>query len=677
MSLNSLTLYSNVKITRDYSIVQDMDPETWYGYLSGLLDPATDDGAARASDPSPPVIVYDNQTVNYYRLPDVIRIESNYDNVRKATYGCLVNNDDSATPSFKYIFFWVDAVRLIKQCATTVEDLGLVKDVVELDVTIDVWSTNQGRFGLYDSHVVRRHKDRWVWIGLPIRYYQLTDSIMTYEGDPVQGDYLDKIPEKLIAYASADDHEWDMRAMVVCSVGSNGGVSYNIGVWAVDPTDEKIIPVYIKYDSDPTHYGRLMNLQDIRNGYIPTVTGKTVGDIQSILVIAPTKTIIEGVTSSYDNGDDVCPYIDASVNTDFWKVFGAPATYIGGSAHRPENAEACFLSMVQDVNAVRKGIQEPSTVTLADFGDTGPDYSPKLNGSMRPDATWVHQPDYEPMMFRSPAQIRQVVNKLGTVIFKVPDSVTLQKKYTVNNVIDVNSGAIMVYGGTNPLYANGQGNIGAMSCPSLPITESAWKNYQAIQKTGDDIVYNAKQTTAIISTITGAAGGAAAGALATGGNPAGAAVGVAGGVVRGVAGYWSNSEELRARRTVIRNSPGIVKSGSDGMGGAFEDYYGLMLQTLVINGVQYTKMDKQYFFFGYNVDEYTPGEIPLTTRINFDYIETRRANIRGEIGSDVCSAIADIFDRGVRIYHGAGGYTHIGDEWTNIKENWEISLLED
>lgn len=657
--LSGISLYKNVKITRDYSVVHDLTPLQWMQYLENI-------NSVQTGDPSPPVRVWSSGTVNYYRLPDVIRLEGKYDEIRAATYGMLTYVEG---PDTHIYFFWVDSVRLVKASST---ETAPRLDVVELSVTLDVWSTNQGKFKLYDSHVVRRHVDRWTWIGNPGMPYIMNTAVLEYSGDNVETEYqslssaLPVIPQAEVA-----GRKWDIRFMVVCTVNGSGGVGYCLGGWAYDPLDKKLKPLYIR-NANPSQTVPLMNLQSIRDGDVPAIIDKNVGDIQSILIIAPPKAVLDAITLTYNNGVyGLCPCINGD-DADFFATYGLP-----GRGSQAPVGSGYFLSMVLDINTVKDGLQDPMTTTLGANAEIGPDpySSPHLDGSNRPDPTWAHITYYEPMLFRSPAQFRQIVNKLGTVIFKVPDILTMQTKYTVVNTVDINTGAIMVYGGQDPEKANGSGNIGAMQCPSLPITSSAWKNYQAIQKTGDDIVYNAKQTQAIVSTLTGAAGGAAAGAFFTGGNPAGAAVGLAGGVVNGAVGYWSNSEELRAKRNVIRNSPGIVKAGSDGLGGGFNDYYDIKLQTVKAPAKILNILDKQYFFYGYNVDEYTPGEISLHTRYSFDYIETRRANVRGDVNSEICNEVAAIFDRGVRIYHGSDGYKRIGESWAGIKENWELDLL--
>lgn len=658
---NTLHLFSNVRITRDYSVVHDMDPETWFKYLTNTFANDDPNKTIRTNDTSPPGWLFVG-SVSYYRLPETIRIQANYDEIRKATYGCLQNTDGLSTldnPSFTYLFFWVDAVRLVKQSAlvTGMSPDRTSEDVVELDVTMDVWSSNQGRFELYDSHIIRRHKDRWVNLGsLGIKVN--TDNFL-YEGDKCEVSYYEhpSIVE-LCPKVTINSKSWELRFMVVCSVGSNGGLGYQLGAWAIDSTG-KPVRLYAKHNSN---YMLVMNLQDIRNGELTTITGMTMASIQSILAVGFVEKLYNYVTLTHNFGGVDYPCID--VNGDFLAEMNISSFNDG---------DKVCITTVQDISAMKAVFQKPYTRTI-DPDNEGQGMFPEVPAT--PAITDAQSWNHEPMMYRSPALIHKVVNTFGTEILKVPDIRSLQLKYTIVNIIDINTGYIIIYGGENVRKSNDEGNIGVMDCPSFPITESAWKNYQAIQKAGDDIVYNAKQTQAVVATATGAIGGAAAGAFMTGGNPAGAAVGIAGGIVRGATGYWSNSEELRAKRETIRNSPSLVKSGTGGIGGAFEDYYGFRIVILSADVAAHAKLYKQYFFFGYNVDEYNPGQVNTKTRYSFDYIETRRANIRGEIGADVASEISQIFDRGVRIYHDTAGYVRIGETWNYLtKENWERSLL--
>ena len=134
MSLNSLYLFKNVRITPDYSAVHDLTPQQWRDFLLGQSGSGKSGGE----------LVWSNTgKLNYYRLPDTIRIEGNFDELRQATYGLLEdgmwNEDQPAKTSFKQMFFWVTDVRLVTQrTGDTLEGSQTVfRDVVELQVELD------------------------------------------------------------------------------------------------------------------------------------------------------------------------------------------------------------------------------------------------------------------------------------------------------------------------------------------------------------------------------------------------------------------------------------------------------------------------------------------------------------------------------------------------------------
>ena len=73
--------------------------------------------------------------VNYYRLPETVRIEARYDDIREAVYGSIeavpVTGDDPVYQAFdRPMFFWIRKVRLVKEGARTVTNIGDRKSVV-------------------------------------------------------------------------------------------------------------------------------------------------------------------------------------------------------------------------------------------------------------------------------------------------------------------------------------------------------------------------------------------------------------------------------------------------------------------------------------------------------------------------------------------------------------------
>lgn len=652
MTLNTLYLFSNVKITRDYAVVQDMTPSDWFDYL-------TNKDSVQTGDPSPPSTVLNGMSVNYYRLPDVIRIEGNYDELRKATYGTLKTGQASGMPSFSLLHFWVDSVRLVKQGAYY-PGLTPSQDVVELEISPDTWSNKFTDCELYDSYVARRHEDRWyrdhtdpddpdAWVYHPRYFPNAADDVGgAYESDTVQ----DLTPPKKI-----DNVDYDLRFIVISILevdsqqNLNGKQTLAIGASAVYGTHQEKL-IYLDYANGI----RLFCLDDIMDGTIFDALGVSAEFVQSITVtpyMGPLKATVKGAPTHLYIDDTMVEfsyYFDAHNN-------GVALGWITPKAGVGKLYSSVYAADSETVDPkAPQWVYNPMNPLLAQYSDRN-----------------------EPMMFRSPARVRKVVTGMGGTITDVPDIDAFEDTYTSQNMIEVDQGMLMIYGGTDVEKANVKGNVGNVINASLPIFTSAWKSYQAIQKTGDDIAFNAQQVSTVIGTFTGAGAGMAGGAIAgASGGPAGAAagaaVGVVGGIVGGVTRYWSNSENLRARRETIRNSPCVVKSGGSGLTAYIRDFIDVHYVVMKLEQVSLNKLRTQYYYYGYNVNMVMPGTIDTKIRKYFDYIETRGARIRGDVNADEAQQIAAAFDRGVRIYHGADGYKQIGAGMS--MENPERAFLE-
>lgn len=645
--LPTISLYRNVKITRDYSVVHDMNQGDWMRYLENIND-------VQGGDPSPPSRIY-SRGVNYYRLPDVIRLEGRYDLIRTATYGMLSYIEG---PENHIYFFWVDSVRLVK---ASVNDTGTRNDVVELTVSADVWSNKFTDCQLYDTFIARRHELRWfrdhtdpddpdAWVYHPRYFPNAADDVggaYEPEGDPQDLTAPLEFP--------GVSGEFDLRFIVINALDNDGKQRIIIGCNATNETGVEY-PVY----TQPNGNKAIFSLGELMAG---DVFGTETGDT--------------GIGASEVQSITVTPFIEAingAVNIDSNNHLYIKDSYIPFASN--------FNVVEDNVNYIE------ANTSLAElqsglYSFHQHDVDPKL-------PRWVYIPNNpfaeeysdrnEPMLYRSPARIRRVTSGMGGTIVEVPDIDAFRETYTCQNIFELDQAIVVVFGGGLIEKANALGNIGTIVGASLPIFSSAWKEYQAIQKAGDDIAFNAQQVSTVIGTFTGAGAGMAGGAIAgASGGPvgaaAGAAVGVIGGVVGGATKYWSNSENLRARRETIKNSPCNVKSGGAGLGAYIKDYIDVHYQPLKLDQVSLEKLRTQYYYFGYNINMIIPGTIDTKIRKYFDYIETRGAHIKGHVNAEEGQRIADIFDRGVRIYHGADGYKMI-DAGMNM-ENPERQFLED
>ena len=639
MSLNKLCLFKNVKITPDYSVVHDMDIETWKNYLLGWLDPMP-------ADSDTPELVL-SQTVNYYRMPEVIRVEGNYDAIRKATYGFLEDGghegNETLRTSFKVLFFWVKDVRLLKQASNidrTDPSDPLWKDVCELDVELDVWSTYAGCFELFDSYIERRHMPRWentgtelspVWV--PIYYPNAAQGI---EGAMEMEQREDVTPGIVREHVSnvPIDMEWYLVSILdkdgVCNVymGARGVVKDESG------TITNVYPIY-SYDGSK----RMFAYSDILSGsiYATTEMNTSAEFVQSITVLPSmgdywNDEIIEReISGTWKLCWNMMAFTGQGTNL-FWGVFRVPG-----------------MSVINFLDSY-------DTVSVQVIG---PDHS-HIDG----DGT-LYDEKHEPMMYHEPARVRKVTTAFGGEVFTIPEIACFDDNISWINMFDLNSISTFIYAGNDLVRANALGALGVGEAPTLPIFSSAWKSYDAISKVSDTMMFNAKQLQTVGTGLGGSALSAAGGFMM--GGPAGAVLGLASGILGTVSGVYGNDVELDAKRVQIKNSPCNVKSGGSGLGATMVHNVDFFYITLKIDEQSMEKLRYMYYWFGYHVNRTFKGIIDLETREVFDFIKTSGAKVKGDISAGEAKQLAAIFDKGVTIYHGKDGYAKIGDGtmWNN------------
>lgn len=637
MSLNSLYLFKNVKITPDYSVVHDLDPQDWRDFLLGQGD----------FDHSAGDLVWNTVgKLNYYRVPDIIRVEGNFDELREATYGFLEdgmwNDQQPAKTSFKQMFFWVTDVRLITQRAsdTVVGAQTVFRDVVELHVEVDTWSTyGIGAFELYDSFVERRHMNRWrevtqagVTTYTPIYYPNAAQGI---EGAYQLEDSQD-LTEPIVPPLDPTG-KYDPRYILVFVLDENGEAQIYIGLDVLDKYGDPV-DVYHTYSTK-----KFFNVQNLLDGSFYTEFGITAEMVQSITVLP----VISGLTASLQlqNSGGVMYFTFNEVYPPFAQTF---------SIEDKTNLSAVTLNFgMQDLDGLMM-------VYYATPDVIAPDHD-------RP--SYGQYVDYhEPMMYMAPARVRKAVTAFGGEVFTVPDIAAFKSTFTLQNIVDMNSAITYVFAGDDLQEANIIGALGVLEAATLPIYNSAWRSYEAINKVGDEISFNAKQ----MQTFANGAAGTASSAIMGGfvGNLPGAILGAATGIVSTTTGLYGNAEELRAKQVTIKNSPCVVKSGGSGLGAYIKGLTDVFYVTLKMDDQSMEKLRFMYYWYGYIVNRMFRGTVSLYTRSKFDFIKTNGAKIRGALSAGAARQIASIFDNGVTIYHGDVGYDLIGSG--QMYENDEV-----
>ena len=645
--LHKLTLFKDVKITPDYSVVHDMSPSDWKDYLDADGD-----------------MVWQGD-VNYYRLPDTIRVEGNYDTLRKVTYGMidcgrttdptqLIINESMERP----MFFFVRNVRLIRQESRVDKDESStpkvwdVFDVVELEIAEDVWSSNNGSFELYDSFVERRHMDRWVNTG--------TDLLPVYEhiyypnaSQGVEGAMKMERMEptnlfKQVIYHEGQTDEYRVNFATKCFlVTAITQAGQQTSIVCIDT--EYAGYAQSKYLYHTYNTCRYLNVQDLLDGTFFTVTGLTAENVQSVVCLPEP------------------PFVSLINDIELLDSSGTKYLHLNFSAlsgnYYDNHTSGAYAWITLD------GLRPPSS-HITNVTPIKPDVT-YLPGD---DPTGVYSHDeHEPMLYLSPARVRKITTGLGGTVVDIPDFRAFRDAVRWDAMYDMTTCVLVVFFNKSSsninVEMNVEGDYGVIECATLPIYNSAWRSYEAINKIGDEIAYNAKQLQTVGGGVANAGLSAAGGFLL--GGPAGAVLGGASTLIGAGLGAYGNEEELRAKQVTIRNSPANVKSGGSGLAAYLANKIGPWYVTMKMDDQSFDKLRQMYYWFGYIVNRTFKGTIDLSTRKVFDFIKTNGAKVRGDLTAGAAQQIAEIFDKGVAIYHGDTGYDKIGaSALYNNDEDW-------
>lgn len=458
-------------------------------------------------------------------------------------------------------------------------------------------------------------------------------------GQGIEGAYRKEDSEDLtkpVVFANYDD-SFDPRFIIVFALSKSGTAQIYIGVDV--KTRSGNVPVYECYDEGFVCFG----VEDILDGRFFAVAGITHEDVQSIVVVPYLAGLKECLRLGFD--DDV-----------FYLYFDEADPRFGDFSYDHDESGITWLSLyftMEGLNEMMGAIYANPTVI-----------APNHNAASE---AGEYLDEHEPMMYMSPARLRKVVTAFGGEVFTVPDIVAFKSTFCLKNMFDMNSAITYVFAGSDIEEANAIGALGVLEAATLPIWNSAWKSYEAINKVGDEIAYNAKQMQTIGGGL-GNAGLSGAGGFLMGG-PIGGVLGLAGGLLGTATGAYGNTEELRAKQVTVKNSPCVVKSGGSGLGAYVTGLIDVKYITLKIDDVSFEKLRNMYYWYGYQIRRMFRGTVDLHTRSKFDYLKTNGAKVRGSLSAGAAKQIAGIFDAGVTIYHSEAGYNVIGSG--EMKENDE------
>lgn len=184
--------------------------------------------------------------------------------------------------------------------------------------------------------------------------------------------------------------------------------------------------------------------------------------------------------------------------------------------------------------------------------------------------------------------------------------------------------------------------------PQVAYSYDKYSDYLALNQNKLEFQKTQMTVNAITGAISSGVGGATSGFTAGGvvGAVAGAAVGIGKSVWQSVQGF----SQISAEKADIDAQPnGLVGSAQTPDTLVLQERFGLMFHQMCIRP-EYAKIIDDFFSrYGYKVSSLkTPS---ITTRKNWNYIQTVGATIPAEMPADVESKICSILDRGITFWH--------------------------
>ena len=184
--------------------------------------------------------------------------------------------------------------------------------------------------------------------------------------------------------------------------------------------------------------------------------------------------------------------------------------------------------------------------------------------------------------------------------------------------------------------------------PQVAYSYDKYSDYLALNQNKLEFQKTQMTVNAITGAISSGVGGATSGFTSGGvvGAVAGAALGVGKSVWQSVQGF----SQISAEKADIDAQPnGLVGSAQTPDTLVLQERFGLMLHQMCIRP-EYAKIIDDFFSrYGYKVSSLkTPS---ITTRKNWNYIQTVGATIPAEMPAEVESKICSILDRGITFWH--------------------------
>lgn len=311
------------------------------------------------------------------------------------------------------------------------------------------------------------------------------------------------------------------------------------------------------------------------------------------------------------------------------------------------------------------------TYTVAAASNVGNFQTVDLSGMVtttKPSGNPLASINYEPQAWSDNAARITVTDTYGNPVINIPQDIFMSNpSVVVYAELESISPQIRIMWGAYPSTVESYAAAG-LSCviPCAPIgfANSNYLDYTVISQDAERQILNNNIRANIASNlVSGFTGSIIGGAIAEGTTGAGAAgIGIAGSLINTAISAKADYDNFALNEQKLRNS---VTPPVGGMNLANQAREGVKIVRLVGDSVSRNIIWKNYQYYGVIVDQ--SMEINLRTRKYYDFIQTANASIIGDMFEGKRAYLADMFNRGVTVWHyenyrGIGDYTYDNTE---------------
>lgn len=670
----SVTLYKDIGLYPDYKRSMLFESKTaqnnWFNSIASNLKKTL--------------------TANYNKLQNTFVLHEDVGNVYQYTYVRIANLDDSG----RYYYGFVSNVTLVDEENT------------EFTIALDPIQTFMCEWSLGECLVAREHVDRWKPTNnLPAR--------VTPEGEPVNGFanfHLTNVkPLESSYYAgiiAISDKSRYYAEGTDSYIEENDAPRVSFLIVPLSPTNE-VLYTSVSFNTtgqstDNVAYP-IPSFSEFVNGSVPSRLGL---DPESVIGAWILTHHGFGIFTKYVNDKNgtsrkCVNFFDSNA---IWHTKIKDSKYYD---YEDSSAMAYQNIKVIGLDIPTAFIQKitPDNIKQIFVTETQLSFSSYFVKPVKPSSATIEYSDvYEPVLYMAPYRTRGIVSN-GTQILEVPDNIFFSEDIvrayisTVISTQDIYQ-QIYVYGESideaNKQSVALMGGMGKKSAIGADIMNNNWLSYCLQQRESDrNTVKSAIISNAITNMIGMGYGGALVGSRANSGRndelkeggrtensipisrtggfsramAMASAYGMATGLVTSAVQGWDMWNQQMAKESSIRNQPNSVAVAGTGYPLIYDKNSGLGFYEAKIDDVNYEKARDNFRYYGYMVNRV---EVPnIKSRYYYNYICTLNTTIKGSLASDIKSAIATIFEKGITFFHA----DHCNSTEYNNYENIERSLI--